>query len=190
MKDSKSGYSSFSDSELVEEYKKTGDKVVVGELYKRYTHLVLGLCIHFYNDRDEAEDAVLMIFEKLFENLKHHEVNTFKAWLITIAKNHCLNDIRLKENRKKLEPDYQYYIKQNNPQDEENNDDEADMMLKRLEKSMLELNDFQKRCIELYYLKNKTYAQIVELTGYSMKEVKSYLQNGKRNLKLLMLNNK
>jgi len=190
MSDFKTEFSSFSESELVQMYKKTANKVIVGELYKRYTHLVLGMCIHFYDDREIAEDAVLSIFEKLFNDLKVHEVNCFKAWLIFVVKNYCLNDLRHQEHVLDYLKDYHYFINQEDTDTEVAVHKNEEQQLKQLEKALPQLNEFQKNCIELYYLKNKSYLQIVETTGYSLKEVKSYLQNGKRNLKILLQNSK
>ncbi len=190
MNDLKTGITSFSDSELVEKYRETSDKTMVGELYKRYTHLVLAMCIHFYDDKEEAEDAVLHIFEKLFTDLKHHEVNCFKAWLVCVARNYCLSDLRHKEYILEHQMDYHYFINQENSEEDTLAKKTTEERLKLIEKSLQELNEFQKRCIELYYLRHQSYAQIVETTGYSMKEVKSYLQNGKRKLKVMLLGNK
>jgi RNA polymerase sigma factor (sigma-70 family) len=183
-------FSKLSDSELLENYKQTHDKKVIGELYKRYTHLILGMCINFYRDRDDAEDALLQIFEQLMEDLKKHEVNCFKAWLICKVKNYCLNDLRCKDFQNLAMQEFQQFVCTDVSEPDKELIDKKENMLERLHKSIHELNDFQKKCIELYYLQNKSYAQIVAITGYSLKEVKSYLQNGKRNLKLILLNNK
>jgi RNA polymerase sigma-70 factor (ECF subfamily) len=174
----------------MKEYKKTNDKLFVGELYKRYSHLVLGMCINYFKDKDEAKDAVVAIFEKLFVELQKHEVNCFKAWLIFMVRNYCLNV--LKKRSTQLNRDLEYHYAVNIPlvQSEKEELEEEDVQLKKLEKALLELNAFQKECIEMYYYNKMSYSQIVETTGYSMKEVKSYLQNGKRNLKLLILNSK
>ena len=157
MSYSTSNHSHLTDNELVQHYKATANKVFVGELYKRYTHLVLGMCINYFKDRDVAKDMVLQIFEKLFDELKKREVENFKAWLTFVVRNCCISE--LIEEEQKLEA---------------------------LGKALDCLNPFQKKCIELFYLKNMTYTQIVEMTGYSVNEVKSYIQNGKRNLKMII----
>ena len=61
--------------------------------------------------------------------------------------------------------------------------------LGRLEKCIEELQDEQKQCVELFYIRKKPYQTIVESTGFEMKKVKSYIQNGKRNLKICMEKN-
>lgn len=173
----------MSDNELISEYKKSGDKQLVGELYKRYAHLVLGMCIHYFRDKDTAKDLVLRIFEKLFDELKKREVENFRAWLTFVVRNFCISEIRKLQTQQNRELRYgQEMIA--DPENEE--DPEEEKRIAQLGNALNELNPFQKKCIELFYLKNMSYSQIVEITGYSINEVKSYIQNGKRNLKLIL----
>lgn len=180
----------LSDVELVALYKKQTDKQVIAELYKRYTHLILGMCIHYFKDRDEAKDMVLRIFEKLLHELKKREVENFKGWLTFVVRNYCISEIRKKQSQQKRDLLYQYQVRQQVIELDNEDVAEHENKLEQLEKALKFLNPFQKKCIELFYLKNRSYTQIVELTGYSLNEVKSYIQNGKRNLKLLITNSK
>lgn len=176
----------FSDKELVQHYKATADKQFVGELYKRYTHLVLGMCIHYFKDKEIAKDIVLQIFEKLFVELKKREVENFKAWLTFVVRNYCISELRKMQTQFNRDREYQYEIKSQAIEVDNDIAYKQEQQLEELEKAMKNLNPFQKKCIELFYFKNMSYAQIVELTGYSVREVKSYIQNGKRNLKILL----
>ncbi|MBL0328352.1 MAG: sigma-70 family RNA polymerase sigma factor [Bacteroidetes bacterium] len=182
--------SHLTDNELVKHYKMSSDKIYVGELYKRYTHLVLGMCINYFKDKDVAKDVVLQIFEKLFEELKKREVENFKAWLTFVVRNHCISELRKMQTQLNRDVEYQYQVKVNAIEEDEELEAEEEQKLEALEKALESLNPFQKKCIELFYLKNMTYTQIVEMTGYSVNEVKSYIQNGKRNLKMIITNTK
>ena len=175
----------LSDNELIALYKRSHDKQLVGELYKRYAHLVLGMCIHYFKDKDTAKDIVIQIFEKLFDELKKREVESFKAWLTFVVRNHCISEIRKMQTQQHRNSEYQLDLKSEIIADEAP-EEETEKQIAQLENALKELNPFQKKCIELFYYKNMSYAQIVELTGYSVNEVKSYIQNGKRNLKLIM----
>ena len=175
----------LSDIELIALYKKDDDKKFVAELYKRYTHLVLGMCIHYFKDRDIAKDVVIEIFEKLFVELKKREIENFRGWLTFVVRNHCISELRKIQTRLKQNLEYQYELKQN-VDSEDKSSLEQEAQIQQLEKALVLLNPVQKKCVELFYLKNMSYAQIVGLTGYSIGEVKSYLQNGKRNLKLII----
>ncbi|MCW3105327.1 MAG: polymerase sigma factor, sigma-70 family [Bacteroidetes bacterium] len=175
----------MSDNELIAEYKRSNDKQLVGELYKRYAHLVLGMCIHYFKDKDTAKDLVLRIFEKLFDELKKREVENFRAWLTFVVRNFCISEIRKLQTQQSREWEYGKDLDSELASPEEQKE-EIEEKIGQLENAMKELNPFQKKCIELFYYKNMSYAQIVEITGYSINEVKSYIQNGKRNLKLIL----
>lgn len=180
-------YNHFSDNELITEYKTTKNNVFVGILYKRYSHLVLGLSLKYLKDIDESKDAVMQIFEKLLTDLLRHNIEYFKSWLYTLSKNHCLMILRTRQSRLKKEIDLQ--VNADSFMETESNlhlntTDEKEKQYTLLEKAIEELNEGQKKCIELFYLKEKSYNEIVDLTGYNLNEVKSFIQNGKRNLKI------
>jgi RNA polymerase sigma-70 factor (ECF subfamily) len=180
-------YNHFSDNELISEYKSTRDSVLVGILYKRYSHLVLGLSLKYLKDIDESKDAVMQIFEKLMGDLLRHDIEYFKSWLYTLSKNHCLMILRARQSRLKKEIDLQVNadsFMETRTDEHHYTSDEKERQYLLLEKAINELKDDQRRCIELFYLKEKSYSEIVDVTGYSLNEVKSFIQNGKRNLKI------
>lgn len=179
----------LSDQELIERYARTGDKNYVGSLYKRYSHLVLGTCIYYFKDKDEAKDATLRIFEKMFEELLKRKVDNFKVWLSFVTRNFCISELRKK--RVQLERDKEFWKSEEalmeSPEGPRHDSGEGkEIQLQRLEKAIERLNTMQRQCIELFYLQQKTYTEVAALTGYTMNEVKSHIQNGKRNLKLLL----
>lgn len=181
-----SKYKDHSDSHLINNFLETGDNVYVGELYKRYGHLVLGLCIKYQKDKDEAEDAVMTIFGQLLNDLKKHKVEYFKSWLYTYSKNYCLMQLRKKQNQLKKELDVKeneiFLMDYNNIEHLNKKEQQISLM----QSALNELNKEQKECLELFYLNNKSYTEIVTITGYNNNEVKSHIQNGKRNLKIKM----
>ncbi len=174
------------DLTLINRYKKSGDLKVLAALYQPYMHLVYAVSLKYLQDREESKDAVMQIFEKLSHDLKKHEVQHFKSWLYVCTKNHCL--ILLRERRKSLK------IQQNLGQIPVENemllyhDDDLSMEqnLSKLEKCIEELIDEQKSCVKLFYLDEHCYKDIADTTGFELKKVKSYIQNGKRNLKNCM----
>jgi len=179
-------YKDHSDSQLINNFLESGDNVFVGELYKRYGHLVLGLCIKYLKDKDEAEDAVMTIFGQLLNDLKKHKVEYFKSWLYTYSKNYCLMQLRKKQNQLKKELDVKeneiFLMDYNNIE----HLNEKEQQISLMQSALSDLNKEQKVCLELFYLSNKSYTEIVTITGYNNNEVKSHIQNGKRNLKLKM----
>lgn len=178
---------SMSDLELIGQYKSDLDQRIIAELFKRYTHLVFGLCLKYLKNEEDSKDALLEIFEKLITDLPRHEITNFKSWLYSVSKNHCLMILR-KVKREILKED----VEKNNSSTilMENEDDvhqEFDgISPEKLRQSIEKLKEEQRICIELFYLDEKSYKEIADTTGYEVVKVKSYIQNGKRNLKMML----
>lgn len=179
---------SLSDEELVLEYKESGDTAFVGELFERYTHLVYLVCMKYLKDEMESEDMAMRIFEKLLVDLKKYEVRKFKFWLHTVTKNQCL--IWLDKSKRAREKADEYietepgFVESKEILSLLEEGDSTEYQLKRLEQAIEGLNEEQRICVELFYLQQKSYQEVADQTGFSMKQVKSYIQNGKRNLKI------
>lgn len=181
--------SSLSDLELVNQYKVTSDKTFIGELFERYTRFVFLVCMKYLKDEEQSKDAAMQIFEKLFSDLKKHEVQQFKSWIYSVAKNHCLLQIRGEKYKasykEELKKEYKNNMESGNYLYLESDRDNENK-LQALEEAITGLIEEQRICIELFYLKEKCYEEVSEITGYSFKQVKSYIQNGKRNLKIIL----
>ncbi len=177
-------YNNCSDNELVNNFLEKNDNSFVGILYQRYGHLVLGLCLKYLKNRDDAQDATVQIFANLLTDLKKHKVEFFKSWLYVYSKNYCLMELRKRQSALKKELELKENIHLLMDSVDEHHLKEKELQVLRLEKAVDELNDGQKRCIKLFYLENKSYNEIVDITGFSANDVKSFIQNGKRNLKL------
>jgi len=178
---------SSTDAQLLALYKKSGELDVLGELYNRYMNLVYGACLKYLKDRDESKDAVMQIFEKLVTTLREHEVTHFKSWLYVSARNHCLMQLRAKKGKyfEEISP----VLMESDPSLHLEEEPEMESNLSKLERCIETLVHEQKHCVQLFYLQQKCYKEIVQLTGYDDNKVKSYIQNGKRNLKICMEQN-
>ena len=180
--------SQLTDLELLEKYKQDGRTQWVGELYTRYHHLVFGVCLKYLKNADGAKDAVLAIFEKLLTDLQKRDVATFQHWLYAVSKNYCLEQIR-KSSREEKRKVVFHQDNFNHAMDELEVLSLTEMReagLRSLEEAIGLLNNDQQQCVELFYLQEKSYKQITETTGYTLNEVKSHIQNGRRNLRLLL----
>ena len=173
-----------SDTELVLDYRQSGDLKVLGELYQRYMELVYGVCLKYLKDPELAQDAVMHIFEELVSKLKKHDVENFRGWLHQVAKNHCLMQLRTPKNLKTVS--LPTLLMQNEEDVHLNGVMEKEENFQKLEKCLDSLSDEQKRMIKLFYLEGKCYNEIVEITGLEWNHVRSSIQNGRRNLKLCM----
>jgi RNA polymerase sigma factor (sigma-70 family) len=173
-----------SDEQLIASFRQTGDLKLVGTLFSRYASLIYGVCLKYLKDRDEAKDTTMQLFEKLGDKLKNHEISSFRSWLYVTARNECLMLIRSKKG--KFTKEFDQEVVENalllHPED----DTGLETDLSRLAECIETLTGEQKRCVSLFYLEEKCYKDIAAETGYEMTKVKSYIQNGKRNLKLCM----
>lgn len=184
--------SSLPDQELLLVYKNNDDPSIVGILFKRYTHLVMWVSMKYLQDEDEAKDCVMEIFEQLLTDLKRHEIKNFKSWLHVVTKNHCLMKLRKRKNKfaERIEGgETSLEVVEMNHLLHPDDAAEKEALLQLMEKGIENLNTDQRKCIELFYLDSKSYQEIADLTGYSMLNVKSHIQNGKRNLKIFMEKN-
>ncbi len=176
------------DDELVLYYKQSFDTEIIGELYKRYHHIVLGIALKYLKDTEQAQDAVLDIFNHLFEQLLKYKIDDFKSWLLTVTRNYCLKQIKDHNRYTPVEFINQNILSINFMENEHEIDHHIDKekQIEKLEEALTKLKPEQKECISMFYIEDKSYQDISEITGYTIKKVKSYIQNGKRNLQILM----
>ncbi len=174
--------SQLTDEELIARIKSTGDTSGFSVLYSRYAHILLGWCLRYLKEANSSEDAVMDIMQQLLENIQRYDIKNFKNWLFLVTRNHCY--LKLKQKTEVLVDDIS---KIDSPEFMEN-DSINHLKTERTEDALHEaieaLKGEQKECIVLFYFKKKSYKEIEEITGYDIKKVKSYIQNGKRNLRL------
>ncbi len=173
------------DKELLIAFKQTGNINLLSTLYQRYMDLVFGVCLKYFKDAERSKDAVMDIFDELNTKLRVHEVDNFKSWLHVLARNHCLMQLRSPRNMKTTEFNPVFmYSGQNTHLNGEALEKEENF--KKLEQCMDSLPVEQKQAVQLFYLESKCYNEIAAITGVEWNKVRSYIQNGKRNLKLCM----
>jgi RNA polymerase sigma factor (sigma-70 family) len=177
----------LTDQELLKQFKTTGELSLLGELFTRYQSLVYGVCLKYFRDRDDAKDAVMQLFEKLVIPLKTHDVENFKSWLYVTTRNHCLMQIR--SGKGKFTEEFSSELMENRLLLHPEEEPELEGNLTKLEKCIETLVEEQKQCVQLFFLQEKCYKEITQFTGFGLNQVKSYIQNGKRNLKNCMERN-
>jgi len=178
---------SAGDQELVALYRQSADLKILAALYQRYMELVYGVCLKYLPDPETAKDAVMAVFEELAQKLLRHEVENFRGWLYTLAKNHCLMQLRSSKRIKTSELDPE---RMQMEQDVHLNGMlEKEGHLDKLSKCLETLSPEQKSTVELFYLQDKSYKEIEKLTGLDWNKVRSLIQNGRRNLKMCMEKN-
>ncbi|MDB5144326.1 MAG: sigma-70 family polymerase sigma factor [Mucilaginibacter sp.] len=173
------------DEALLNNYRTSGDIAVLGELFEKYVPLIYGVCLKYLKDEDAAKDAVMGIFEELTVKVKQHEIKQFRSWVYVLSRNYCLIQLRSGKRAEEVSLDE---VMEFTPflYPDDNNKEEV---LKALERCIEKLIPVQKQSIDLFYLKEKCYKEIADLTGFTLNDVKSYIQNGKRNLKICLEKN-
>lgn len=182
----KSAISQLSDEELVAVYREnSSNKEPVAVLYDRYAGTLFGFCQKYLRDEEASKDAVGDIFLKLFEDLLRFDIRKFKPWLIRVAYNSCMSRLAAAgKSTSLLSEDILAYDRE---QEEEEMPSQADE--EKLMHAIVQLKEGQRTCIELFYLQKRSYVEIAGITGYEINKVKSYIQNGKRNLEISLKTN-
>ena len=174
----------ITDQELLERFYADHDNHWLGILLERYTLLLLGVCMKYLKDEEQARDSVQQIFLKAITELHKYRVDYFKSWIYMVAKNHCLMQLRDKPGKNTVE------VKDNIPAEAIEGDKESLLLNEKtyeyMSEALKELNADQQLCVTLFYIEKKSYQQIAEQTGYNMMKVKSHIQNGKRNMRILI----
>jgi RNA polymerase sigma-70 factor (ECF subfamily) len=174
-----------SDDELLKQFTETADQELLGQLYSRYIPLVYGLCLKYLQQVEDAEDAVFAIYEEISQKIGNYRVEHFKTWIYSVAKNHCLQILR-KENKVIFEEIDGNFVESDtfehllDVDDDKEKEDALNYCLDTLPAE-------QRQCIVHFFFDDFSYADIVEKTGFALNKVKSYIQNGKRNLKICIL---
>lgn len=169
------------DLELVSAFCQQDEKRALGILYQRYGHLVVGLCLDYLKDREAARDATMDVFEKVTLKVCNQAIESFRAWLFYTSRNHCIDLLRkkIREREKAQEITGEAFMESG-----EGERPLSEIRLTQLPKALAALSMEQASCVRLFYLKGLSYTQVCEQTGYDLKKVKSYLQNGRRNLRI------
>jgi len=177
-------YKHTEDQQLLRYFYNDKNNEWLGILLQRYTLLLLGVCMKYLKNEEEAKDCVQQVFLKAITELHKYKVDYFKSWIYMVAKNHCLMKLRDKgkipvEINEQLlaTPDEAADIKKH---------EYNELLLSNMEMALSQLNKEQQQCVTLFYLEKKSYHQITGATGYSLLQVKSFIQNGKRNLKIML----
>ncbi len=178
------------DADIISAFRESGNPDLLGVLFERYAHLVFGVCMKYLKNEEDSKDAMMQVFEGLGDDLRKYQVRSFPPWLHSVAKNHCLMQLRKRRLMVNDErgyrqaeatlltmPEGMHFI----------NEELNEAHFRNLEPAIRSLGHEQRQCIRLFYLEEKSYREVADITGFDLKQVKSYIQNGKRNLRNYLL---
>ncbi|MDR1859929.1 MAG: sigma-70 family RNA polymerase sigma factor [Bacteroidales bacterium] len=179
------------DEDLLQQYITTGNQACFADLFNRYTGLLYGVCLKYLHDAARAEDAVMQLFEELLPQIGRHQIRVFRTWLYSVTKNHCLQILRNEKKKiiTELTPNFMESDEILHLLDDEDVS-ETDERLNALGKCMTQLPEQQRIAITKFFMDEMSYADIAAQTGFTANQVKSYIQNGKRNLKICIERNR
>jgi len=175
----KNKYKKLSDNDLLLELKKSNNRKIIAEIYRRYSHLIFGVCLNFNNNKSNCKDLVSKIFEKFIVFISNKEINSLNSWFYIVTRNECFAE---NKNKIKFSDLTEYNLSYENKEKNTLNNISDNTVNEAISK----LKPEQQICIRLFYLENKSYNQISQETEYDIKKIKSYIQNGKRNLKIII----
>ena len=176
----------LSDVDLASRYRKTSDSKYMEVLFERYFHLVFGVCLKYLKNEFEAKESVLAIYERQLKEFKGQEIDNIPSWLHVVSRNYCFTYLRTKGRALNREKKYEAEIKNASLHEEVEDLEIKEVQLTKLETALDKLKEDQKACIELFYLQQLCYQDVAQKTGFNLKQVKSHIQNGKRNLKIIL----
>lgn len=175
----------WTDEALLARYQASGEPRYLGLLYERYMPMVYGVCLKILRDPGRSEDAVMGIYEELVRKAREHQVESFRGWLYVLARNHCLMEWRKNQRRPT-----DYHAPENMDFfDAVESPFEVELPAetpKPLEKCLDELPQHQKQSVTMFYYEDKSYKEIATLLAEEIGKVRSYIQNGRRNLKICL----
>lgn len=177
-------YNHIEDNELLQRFYADHNNEWLGILLERYTMLLLGVCMKYLKNDEEAKDAVQQVFLKALNEMHKYKVDFFKSWIYMVAKNHCL--MKLRNKGKYTEDLTERFLATPEETTDINNHIEKEKTFTNMAEAIKQLNKEQQQCVILFYLQKKSYQEITAETNFTLMQVKSHIQNGKRNLKLLM----
>ncbi len=178
-------YRQKKDEDLLSIYREKQSRLIIGVLYERYGHLVMGSAMKYLKNEMDAQDITMTLFEELPKKILAHDISFFKSWLYQVTRNACLMKLRAEKGKGSIEFDTEMHsIGENVSETELNEIDLKESQYQLIESALKNLKPDQKKCIELFYLKGKSYQEISDQLGIAVLKVKSAIQNGKRNLRI------
>jgi RNA polymerase sigma-70 factor (ECF subfamily) len=178
----------YTDTELLQQFRKTADSQWLGWLFERYSLLVFGVCMKYLRNATDAQDATQHVFEKALGEVSKYEIPFFKSWIYSVAKNHCLMQLRNRSSKPGTTDELPEETSADLQTEQELKMKELLMeeQSSHLKAALNELSQEQKSCIQMFYLEKLSYHDIETKTGFSFSQVKSHIQNGKRNLRIIL----
>jgi len=172
--------SNRTDEDIVKAYQDAKDKNLLAPLFKKYIDSLVGLAYYYISDRESSKDIVMEVYETILRQIDSKEITNFKGWAMSMCRKKCLKYLRDKKQITELSNIPEIFV------ESEEEVEYIDEHVEKLRESIEKLKDDQRICVEAFFLQGKSYKDLEEELGMEYKQIKTHIQNGKRNLKILM----
>lgn len=163
------------DDALVERFRAAGEQHCFAELFRRHAPKVVACCLAFLRNAGRAEEVTQDTFVRAYEHIGQFRGGAFRIWVCAIARHLCINHLKCRANAAEPLPEGEKQLPQTGGARE------GDLALAdQVAKVLDALPENQRVALTLFHVEGYTYEEIAGLTGFSDREVKSFLQNGRR----------
>lgn len=167
-----------------------GSRVAQEKLFKLFYGKMLGICLRYTRDQDQAQEVVQIGFIKVFDKLGEFDFKgSFEGWMRRIMVNASIDAIR-KRNRGPISTDEDYHFDKPNEDEATADGDEALTKLKaeHAMRAIQQLSPAYKTVFNLYVIENYSHKEIAEILTISEGTSKSNLAKAKQNLREYLKN--
>lgn len=171
-----------------------GDITALGHLYDRYHRAIYGLCLRVTRDAATAEEVTQEVFVRLWRSAAsfQEERGRVSTWLLRIAHNLALNEVRRRQSRPVIAFDTDWRAEGERIVDSYQAHDpttvaELGERAQAVHAALLQLPEPQRKAIELAYFGGLSQAEVAAALGDPLGTVKSRIRVGMQRLHELLL---
>lgn len=164
------------------------DRVSQQVLFESFYGKMMGVCLRYTKDKDQAQEVLQQGFIKVFDKLSEFDFKgSFEGWMRRIMVNTSIDMIR-KKQRGPMSTDEDFILEQNSLYE---TDDDTDLDLTKLKakyamEAIQELSPAYQTVFNLYVIENYTHAEIAEILDITEGTSKSNLAKAKQNLRKIL----
>ncbi|HZG69864.1 MAG TPA: sigma-70 family RNA polymerase sigma factor [Herpetosiphonaceae bacterium] len=165
-----------------------GDVEAFNRLVEHFQQRVYAVCVRMLGPTD-ADDATQEVFLAAFHSIRHYRGGSFLAWLLRIAKNQCIDQLRRRKRtwHRSLDADAAAIdpVPLQVPDPGEAPEDRVlrAELAQELQQRLAELEAEQRLVVILSDIEGYRYDEIVAATGWPLGTVKSRLSRGRARLR-------
>jgi RNA polymerase sigma-70 factor (ECF subfamily) len=157
-----------------------GDPAVFTEIVERFKGSVFGICRRYVGEHD-AQDLAQETFVRAFVHRERFDpTRPLKPWLLTIARNLCIDRLRSAEQRQRPEQDMSVYADRSVGAEQEL---AGRQELALLARGLELLPEGQREAIAMYHLEGLSYREMSDVLGVPIGTVMTWLHRGRKRLR-------